>query len=576
MLTYSRKNDPLTGEEYVEVPFKGSFLAEHPIYNKGTAFSKEERHAFDLEGIFPDAVSDFELQKKRTYESFCAKTDDLEKYIYMLSLQDRNETLHYGLILDHLSEMLPIVYTPTVGQACQKFSHIFRRPRGLYVTANNIHNIDKVLTNLSFSNVSLIVATDGERILGLGDQGAGGMGIPIGKISLYVTASGLHPASCLPIMLDVGTNNENLLEDPLYIGIRQKRLTGDAYDAVIEEFVNAVRRRFPNVLLQWEDIGKNNAFRVLERYRERILSFNDDIQGTGSVATAVLLSAMKIKKQKLSDQRFVMFGQGQAGTGMARQIITGLMEEGLSHQQACDHVFGVDINGLLVEGMQVTEEQKHVLKPRAMVADWELSNPNKISLFDTVKNARATVLIGVTGQAGAFDEKIIRQMKENTDWPVIMPMSNPTSKAEALPEFVLKVTNGNCLVGTGSPFKPIKINGEERVISQSNNLYIFPGVGLGALVSGTPKITDQMFMAGSHALSDLVTEEELKSKQMLPSIENIRGVTAQVALAVAKEARDSGLGIIAEDDKLLRMIKNAMWQPKYLPYRYLKTEKEQF
>lgn len=572
MFTYSKRTDQFTGEHYVEVPFKGSFLAEHPMYNKGTAFTEEEREVFNLDGLFPDAVSNLELQKQRTYESFCSKPNDLEKYIYMLSLQDRNETLHYALILDHLSEMLPIVYTPTVGQACQKFSHLFRRPRGLYVTANNIHRIDQVLSNAAFSNVSLIVVTDGERILGLGDQGAGGMGIPIGKISLYVTASGLHPSSTLPILLDVGTNNEKLLEDPLYIGIRQKRLTGDAYDRIVEEFVNGVRRRFPNVLLQWEDIGKNNAFRLLERYRERILSFNDDIQGTGSVAAAVLLSAMKIKKQKLSDQRFVLFGQGQAGTGMARQIITGLMEEGLSQQEARDRVFGVDINGLLIEGMEVTEEQKHVLKPRAMVANWKLSNPNKINLLDTIKNTKATVLIGVTGQTGAFNEEILLQMSKNTDLPVIMPMSNPTSKAEALPEDVLRITKGKALVATGSPFKPVKVNGKEQVISQSNNLYIFPGVGLGALVSGTPKITDHMFMAGSRALSDFVTEEELQTRQTLPAIEKIREVTAVVALAVAKEARDSGLGIIADDEKLLSMIKNAMWEPKYLPYRYVKPE----
>jgi malate dehydrogenase (oxaloacetate-decarboxylating) len=572
MYTYLKKTDPFTGEEYISVPFKGSVLAEHPMYNKGTAFTEEERITFDLEGLFPETVSNLELQKQKTYESFLSKSDDLEKYIYMLSLQDRNETLHYALILDHLTEMLPIVYTPTVGQACQKFSHIFRRPRGLYVTAKNIHNIDKILSNVSFSNVSLIVATDGERILGLGDQGAGGMGIPIGKTSLYVSASGLHPAYCLPIMIDVGTNNKDLLADPQYIGIREKRLTGDAYDEVIEEFVRGVRRKFPRALLQWEDIGKNNAFRVLERYRERVLSFNDDIQGTGSVAVGVLLSAIKIKKQKLSDQMYVIMGQGQAGIGIARQIITGLTEEGLSHKEACDLVFGLDIDGLLVEGMKVTEEQKPVLKPRVMVENWKLSNPNKIDLLDTIKNTKATILIGVTGQPGAFDEKIIRQMKANTDLPVIMPMSNPTSKAECTAEFPLKITNGNCLIATGSPFKPVKVAGKEQVISQCNNLYIFPGVGLGALVCGTPKVTDQMFMAASRALSNFVSEEELKTKQMLPSIEKIREVTAQVALAVCKEARDSGLGVIADNEKLFQMIEKAMWEPKYLPYRYEKPE----
>lgn len=572
MFTYSKKIDPFTNEEFIEVPFKGLLLAEHPIYNKGTAFPKDERENLDLRGVFPDTVSNFKIQKRRTYASFCSKVDDLEKYIYMISLQDRNETLYYALILDHLTEMLPIIYTPTVGQACQQFSHIFRRPRGLYVTANNIQNIDKVLSNAPFSNVSLIVVTDGERILGLGDQGAGGMGIPIGKVSLYIAGAGLHPAYCLPILIDVGTNNEKLLEDPLYIGIRKKRLTGDAYDEIIEHFVNAVRRKFPSALLQWEDFGKNNAFRLLDRYRERVCSFNDDIQGTGSIAMGVFLSAMKIKKENLRDQRFVLFGQGQAGIGIARQIFTGLMAEGLSEKEARECIFGVDKDGLLVEGMQVTDEQKPWVKDRAMIEKWQLSNPNRIDLLDAVRNTKATVLIGVTGQSGAFTEDILTQMAKNCNLPLIMPLSNPTAKAECTPEQAFKVTKGNCLIATGSPFKPVKVNGKERAISQCNNLYVFPGVGLGALVVGTPKITNQMFMAASRALSDLVTEDELKAGQLLPSIENIRQVSAEIALAVAREARERGLGVRADDEQLFKMITKAMWEPKYLPYRYIKPE----
>jgi len=572
MLRYLRKTDPFTGEEYVEVPFKGLFLTEHPIYNKGTAFPEDERFSLDLCGLFPDAIATLELQKQRTYESFASKATDLEKYIYMLALQDRNETLYYALIMDHLAEMLPIVYTPTVGKACQLFSHLFRRRRGLYVSAKNINHIDKILQNAPFADISLIVVTDGERILGLGDLGANGMGIPIGKISLYVAAAGLHPAYTLPILLDVGTNNEELLADPLYIGVRQKRLSGDAYDEVVERFVSAIQRTFPRALLQWEDFGKNNAFRLLDRYRDRILSFNDDIQGTGSVALSVLLSTMKVKKEKLSDQRFVLFGQGQAGTGIARQIIAALRAEGLSEQEARDRVFGVDIDGLLVEGMEVKEEQKHILKSRSMIANWKLSNPNKISLLDTIKNARATVLIGVTAQAGAFDEEIITAMAANTDMPLIMPLSNPTAKAEATPEFIFKVTKGKGLVATGSPFDPVKINGQEKIISQCNNLYIFPGVGLGALVSGTRKITDEMFIAGSRAISNMLTQDELKTGRLLPPIEDIRTVSLEVALAVAKEARDSGLGIRQDDERLRGMIANAMWQPKYLPYRFEKQE----
>lgn len=572
MLRYVRQRDPFTGEEYVEVPFKGHRLVEHPMYNKGTAFTQQEREALDLVGLLPELVATLELQCQRAYESFLAKPNNLEKYIYLISLQDRNETLFYRLLLDHLEEMLPIVYTPTVGEACLQFSHIFRRPRGSYVTANNVHKIDKVLANVPFSNVSLIVATDGERILGLGDQGAGGMGIPIGKSSLYVAAGGQHPAFCLPVLIDVGTNNEEALRDPLYIGLRQPRLTGEKYDAVIEQFVVGVRRTFPNALLQWEDFGKHNAFRLLERYRERICSFDDDIQGTGAVAMAVLLAAMRIKRERLRDQRFVILGQGQAGIGIARQIHTGLREEGLSDAEAKALIFGLDKDGLLVEGMQVSDEQEEWVKPRAAVADWQLSDPSRIGLLDTVRNAEATVLIGATGQAGVFDEAVLRQMSDNCQLPVILPLSNPTSKSECTPELAFQVTGGRCLCATGSPFPPVVVNGQKRVISQCNNLYVFPGMGLGALVAGTPKVTDQMFMGASRALADMLTQEQLSTGQMLPAISDIRQVSAQVAFAVAKVARDSGLGMRVEDEQLLRVIANAMWEPKYLPYRYVRPE----
>lgn len=569
MLKYSKRIDPFTGEEYVEVPFKGSILAEHPIYNKGTAWPGNERFKLNLCGLIPEQVSNLSLQKKRTHKAFSAKQSDLEKYIYMQSLQDRNETLFYALILDHLEEMLPIVYTPTVGQACQQFSSIYRRGRGLYITANNIDHVDNILQNAPFKDISLIVVTDGERILGLGDQGSGGMGIPIGKISLYVAAAGLHPAYTLPVMLDVGTNNQELLDDPLYIGVREKRLAGNDYDIVVEKFVAAVRRTFPKALLQWEDFGKNNAFRVLDKYNDRICSFNDDIQGTGSVAFAVFLSAMRLKKQKLRDQCFILFGQGQAGLGIARQIYAGLRAEDLSDQEAKNRLFGIDINGLLVEGMDVSNDQQFLLKEKSLVSNWQLSSPNKITLLDTIKNAKATVLVGVTGQSGAFDENILKAMSDNTNLPIIMPLSNPTAKAECIPENAFKIMNGNCLVATGSPFSPVNWNGKDMVISQCNNLYIFPGVGLGALVCGTPKVTNNMFIAASKALAGMVSNEELESSRLLPPIQNIRQVSEEVALAVAIEARESGLGIIESDEKLREMIRTAMWQPKYLPYRYI-------
>jgi malate dehydrogenase (oxaloacetate-decarboxylating) len=572
MLKYIQQRDPFTGEEYIEVPFKGRRLVEHPMYNKGTAFSEEEREIFELTGLFPERVSNLEIQSKRSYGHFNAKTTDLEKYIYLISLQDRIETLYYRLLVDHLEEMLPIVYTPTVGQACMRFSHIFRRPRGLYVTPNNIHKIDRVLSCAPFSNVSLIVVTDGERILGLGDQGAGGMGIPIGKSTLYVAAGGIHPAYCLPVLIDVGTNNEDALKDPLYIGVKQKRLVGNEYYQIVEQFVQGVRRVFPSAVIQWEDFGKHHAYPLLKRYRNRVCSFNDDIQGTGAIATAALLSAMKIKGERLREQRIVILGQGQAGVGIANQVLTGLIEEGLRESEARNLIFGVDKDGLLQEGMKVAKEQEPWRKSRELLERWKVKNQSSITLLETVINTKATVLIGVTGQPGAFSEGVLAAMADNTSMPVILPLSNPTAKAECTPELVKQATKGKALCATGSPFPPVKVNGKERVISQCNNLFVFPGMGLGALVSGTPVITDQMFMAASRAVSEMVKEDELKSGQVLPKIADIRKVSAQVAMAVAKVARESGLGLRAEDDRLFTMITNAMWNPQYLPLRYVKPE----
>ena len=572
MLKFILQRDPFTGEEYIEVPFKGRRLVEHPMYNKGTAFSEEERETFELTGLFPERVSNLEVQTKRSYGHFKAKTTNLEKYIYLISLQDRIETLFYRLLVDHLEEMLPIVYTPTVGEACMRFSHIFRRPRGLYVTPNNIHKIDKVLSCAPFSNVSLIVVTDGERILGLGDQGAGGMGIPIGKSTLYVAAGGIHPAYCLPVLIDVGTNNEDALKDPLYIGVKKKRLVGDEYYQIIEQFVQGVRRVFPSAVIQWEDFGKHHAYPLLKRYRNRVCSFNDDIQGTGAVAAAALLSAMKIKGERLRDQRIVIFGQGQAGIGIANQLLTGLLEEGLREKDARNLIFGVDKDGLLLEGMSFSEEQEPWLKSRELTAEWKVQDRNSISLLETVVNSKASVLIGVTGQAGAFSEEILASLAQNTEIPVVLPLSNPTAKSECTAEFAMQATKGKALCATGSPFSPVKVAGKDRVISQCNNLFVFPGMGLGALVSGTPFITDQMFMAASRAVSEMVTDDELKAGQILPKIADIRAVSAQVALSVAKVAREAGLGLRAEDDRLSAMISNAMWDPRYLPLRYIKPE----
>jgi malate dehydrogenase (oxaloacetate-decarboxylating) len=418
--------------------------------------------------------------------------------------------------------------------------------------------------------VNLIVVTDGERILGLGDQGLGGMAIPVGKISLYVVGAGLHPALCLPILLDVGTNNEELLNDPLYLGLRHKRLTGDEYDTVIEAFVNGVKRNFPHALVQWEDFGKQHALRILNRYRERICSFDDDIQGTGSITLAVLYSAIYGKKEKLKDQRYVFFGFGQAGYGIANTLVHAMMEEGLSLDEAKKRIYPMGHSGLVFDDMNPHEYQKPFARKRDFAAGWQLRQQDKVGLFDTVLNVKATVLIGSSGVPNAFSKDVMAQMAKNTERPVILALSNPNKKCECTPELAFKATAGRCLIATGSPFPRVTINGVAHKVPQCNNMYIFPGVGLGAIVSMTPKITDQMFITASKALASMVTSEQAARGELLPDIQDIRKVSEKVAFAVAKQARDSGLGIRAADEKLKDLVKHSMWDPRYLPYRHKK------
>ena len=568
MKKFSVQLDALTGEKYIEVPFKGHLLVEHPVYNKGSAFTEQEKDQLDLYGILPQQVSTMDLQVDRAYENYSKKTSPIEKYIFLLSLLDRNETLFYRLILNNLEEMLPIVYTPTVGEAAKTFSHMFRKPRGLYISANNISRIDRILSNAPFSNINLIVVTDGERILGLGDQGVGGMAIPVGKTSLYVVGAGLHPALCLPILLDVGTNNEEALRDPLYLGLKHTRLTGNEYDVVVEEFVKGVKRCFPHALLQWEDFGKNNALRVLNRYRERTCSFNDDMQGTGAVTLAVIHSAVYGKDEKLKDQQYVIFGFGQAGYGIASTLIQGMIEEGLSISEAKERIYPIDKDGLILEGMSLNEYQKSFMRKQDVVSGWKLKQEGRVTLFDTVLNARATVIIGVSGVKDVFTEDVLAQMAKNTAAPIILALSNPTKNSECTPEQAFRATNGRCIIATGSPFPPVKINNVEKKVSQCNNMYIFPGVGLGAIISMTSKITNEMFIAAAKALASLVSSQDASQGLLLPDIKEIRKVSEKVALSVAKEARNSGLGIRLPDEKLRELIKNAMWVPRYLPYRF--------
>jgi malate dehydrogenase (oxaloacetate-decarboxylating) len=568
MKTFAFKIDPLTGEDYYEVYLRGQQLLTDPLLNKGAHFTLEERASLGLVGLHPYGVSTLEQQVARGLESYRRKPDDLERYLFLLGLLNRNETLFYRLLVENLIEMLPIVYTPTVGQACQQLSHIMRRPRGVYIHPENIANIDRIFENVALPNVRLMVVTDGERILGLGDLGSDGMGIPVGKVSLYVAAAGIHPACCLPVCLDVGTNNERLLGDPLYLGYRQRRLEGEDYFRFIERFVIGVRRNFPDALLQWEDFAKHKAFKLMKRYRERVLSFNDDIQGTGATACAALLAAMRMKGSSFRDQRFVIVGMGQAGVGTAHAIRAILRDEGLSPEEIKQRIYAIDVHGLLVEDdPQLEEEQWPFAQPRDAVAGWTLASPDRIDLRDVVNNARPTALIGYTAQHGMFDAKLLARMAENDPRPVVLALSNPTSKSECTPEEALAATGGRALVATGSPFPAVRVGERSVRASQCNNLYMFPGVGLGALVSRAPRVTDRMFVCASKALAAMVSRTELDSGLLLPAMENIREVAFTVALAVAIEARDAGLGVLRDDEELAQLIRKAQWEPRFYSYR---------
>jgi malate dehydrogenase (oxaloacetate-decarboxylating) len=572
MKTFSLRVDPLTNEEYWEVGLRGQQLLNEPLLNKASAFTQEERLSLGLSGLLRTGVSTLDLQVQRSYDNFQRKPNDIEKYIFLQGLLNRNEVLFYRLLGENLTEMVPIVYTPTVGQACLELSHITRRYRGIYLSPENIANVDQIFQGVSLPSVNLVVVTDGERILGLGDLGSDGMGIPIGKVTLYVAGGGLHPACCLPMTLDVGTNNPRLLDDPLYLGWRHPRLEGDEYWEFIEKFVLGVRRNFPEALVQWEDFAKHKAFTLLERYRDRVLSFDDDIQGTGAVAASVLMTAMRIKKSRLADQRVGIVGMGQAGIGIAENVLALLKVEGLSDRDARARIYAGDMPGLLCGDMPgLSKWQQAFARDRADVAGWTLASSDRITLMDTVRNAKLTVLIGVTAQPGLFSAEVLSAMAAHEPQPVVMALSNPTSRCECTPEDVARATDGRGMMAMGSPFPDLSWKGRTLVTSQCNNLYVFPGVGLGALVAKAPKVTAAMFMAASRALSRLVTPAQEARGYLLPPMEDIRGVSRAVAKAVAIEARDAGLGRLLDDDKLEELVARAQWEPAYAAYRPGKT-----
>ncbi len=541
-------------------------LLNNSRLNKGTAFTQSERDEFALHGLLPPHIGTLANQEQRRYEGLTSLQTPLEKYSFLRDLQDTNETLFYSLIAHHIEETLPIVYTPVVGEGCQQFSEVFRKPRGLFLSYPNKDLIDKILAHPRYDVIKCIVVSDGERILGLGDQGAGGMGIPIGKMALYTALAGIPPEYCLPILLDVGTDNEERLNDPLYIGWRNRRIRGPEYDEFVDMFVSAVKRRWPNILLQWEDFAGVNAARFLERYRNQLCTFNDDIQGTAAMATGTLLSAINVTGIPMKEQKVVFFGFGGTGHGIAQLIRAAMRDAGLTDQEAGERIYAVDRYGLLVDGGKgLSVDQESFARTRAEVAKWQVGNPEDISLLDVVRNVQPTVLIGVSAQQGAFTEEVVRTMAKNTARPVIFPLSNPTSHSEATPQDILDWTNGCALIGTGSPFAPVKINGKEVHIDQTNNSYIFPGLALGIIASHATRVSDAMIKAAALALAARSPAREDKTANLLPPLSSLRTISLDVAKAVGKQAIVEGLAGVDEAGFAKELAAN-IWEPVYKTY----------
>ncbi len=543
----------------VHVKKRGMDLIRDPMLNKGSAFSDKERNEFNLYGLVPPHVSTFEEQIKRVTENYRRKDTDIGKYIFLEALHDRNEILYYALLLRNLEELTPIVYTPTVGTACQQFGHLFRRARGMYISAKAKGDFKKRINNWAEDEVDVIVVTDGSRILGLGDLGASGIGIPIGKLSLYVACAGIYPSKKLPVVIDVGTDNDALLKDPLYLGGKHPRIKGEEFYEIIDEFIVAAHERWPKALIQFEDFTNDHAFPLLNKYREKLLCFNDDIQGTGGVALAGLLAAMRITKEKLNEQKIIFLGAGSAAVGIADMIVAGMMEEGLSKEEARKRFWFIDSKGL------VTYKRGDKLAEHKIA--YARNEKFQKTLLEVVRSVKPTVLMGVSKQTGAFNEQVVREMKKHVDTPIIFALSNPTSKSECTPTQAYEWTDGNVVYASGSPFDPIKYKGKTYATGQGNNMYIFPGVGLGAIVCQATKITDSMFYIAAKTLANMVKEEDLKKGRIYPDLKDIREISAQIAFAVCEVAYANGIAWTKRPENLLEYIKSKMFQPVYLPYK---------
>ncbi len=547
---------------------RGHALLETPAFNKGTAFTFPERQALGLDGLLPPVVETIEEQSIRAYNAFLRKPDDLERHIYLRQLQDTNEVLYYRLLLDHIQEMVPIVYTPVVAEACQEFSHIYRRARGLIVSYPHRDNIRRLLQNRPNKNVSVIVVTDGERILGIGDQGVGGLGIPIGKLSLYTLIGGVPPGQTLPVVLDVGTNNEERLSDPEYLGWRHERIAGDAYDDFIDRFVQAVKQELPDTLLQWEDFAKAHARPILDRYRDQLVTFNDDIQGTAAVAVGAILSAVRVSGRRLRDQQIVMLGAGSAGIGVADFLREALVADGLSESEARSRFWLVNRDGLLhSQRTDLAPEQRVYAQPAERLANFPRTLANgRIGLNDVIQQVDATILIGLSTLQGAFSESIVREMARKCERPVILPLSNPTSKSEAVPQDLLEWTGGRALIAAGSPFPDVNYKGRKIRIAQCNNVYIFPAMGLALCATRARRVTDSLFLAAAHALAEQSPAASDPSAPLLPVLTGIRRAAVEIAFAVAQQAQREGLAPATSAEALREAIVSAQWAPRYSSY----------
>ncbi|QTA80033.1 NAD-dependent malic enzyme, Mae-like [Desulfonema limicola] len=528
-----------------------------PALNKGTAFTEEERDALGLHGLLPPGINTMSEQVLRVMGNYRRKRSDLERYIFLTALQDRNQTLFYRVLADYLEEMMPVIYTPTVGLACQEYVHIFRRPKGVFVSAKNKGRFSEILKNWPNKNVRVIVITDGERILGLGDLGVAGMGIPAGKLSLYTACAGIHPSWCLPVTIDVGTNNVDLQNDPLYFGMRNSRIRGEEYDSLIEEFIMAVEENFPNTLIQFEDFGNLNAFRLLNKYRSRICAFNDDIQGTASVALAGIYAAMRMTGQKLTDQKILFLGAGEAGTGIGDLIVSGMMDEGMTEQEARLKCWFTDSRGLVVKSREKLAEHK-----LAYAHDFEYHQ----YFIDAVKALKPTAIIGVSGQARAFTQPVLEAMAEFNERPLVFALSNPTSSAECTAKEAYAWTGGRAIFASGSPFEPVNIAGRNFEPGQGNNAYIFPGIGLGVIACKARHVTNEMFLAAARELADKVSEKDFKKGSIYPRLKKIREVSADIAVKVAEIAYDQGLATIDRPADLPSFIRSQMYEPNYRNY----------